>query len=292
MSAASGIIECFLRLSGASKPVSQKTFYKMMRRSAVKNKRSEKRAPRFLGVRVEKEVYCGMPYFVFVPREVDTAKCVMYLHGSGYVNAYRRAQVKFAARIAKNTHAKVYFPLYAKLPFSSAVPCFALLNNYYAFLKKKGEVCLVGDSSGAALALSLAAEHPSAKKIVAISPWLRLSIGEEGRKVKSDKMLSFSKLDYAAALWREGTSETDVRVSPIYGEYAGKNILLFAGEKEIFRPDAQAFFREKSKSGATVTYVEGQAQQHCFPLMATPEGAQAQKEVFNKIRAYLYGAAK
>ena len=289
MSVASGIAEFLLRLSGASREISEKNFYKLMRRKAIKWKRGERSAPRFCGVKVEREVYCGMPYFVFVPPEVDTAKCVMYLHGSGYVNNYRRAQVRLAAEIAENTHAKVYFPLYVKLPFCTVLPCFALLNNYFAFLRKRSVVCLAGDSSGAALALSLAAEHRSVRSVVAISPWLRLPVGEEGRKVKSDKMLSFSKLDFAARLWREGVTEEDVRVSPIFGEYAGKKILLFAGEKEIFRPDALTFFREKSSHGATVTYVEGRGQQHCYPLMQTPEGRAARRSIFKKIRMDLYG---
>lgn len=288
MSAASGLIECLLRLSGASRRVSEKTFYKQMRKNAVRNERA-RRLPRLLGVKAERGVYCGMEYFVFVPPQVDTAKIVLYIHGSGYVNCYRRAQVRFAAELAKNTHAKVYFPLYAKLPFATVLPCFALLNNYYAFLKKRGEVFLIGDSSGAALALSLAAEHPSARSVIAISPWLCLFVGEEGRKVKSDVMLSFSKLDYTAKLWSEGVDQEDVRVSPICGDFAGKNILLFAGEREIFRPDAIRFFREKTRMGATITYVEGKGQQHCFPLMPTPEGARARELIFRKLRGLLYG---
>lgn len=288
MSVASGLIECLLRLSGASKDISESAFYKQMRKNAVKNKRG-RRLPRFLGMKVERGVYCGMEYFVFVPPQVDTAKSILYVHGSGYVNVYRRAQVRFAACLAKNTHARVYFPLYAKLPYATVLPCFALLNNYYAFLKKRGEVCLVGDSCGGTLALSLAAEHDSAKSVVAISPWLRLSIGEEGRAVQSDVMLSFSKLDYAAKLWGKGVGEDDVRVSPLFGDFKGKNILLFAGEKEVFRPDAARFFREKSMAGATVTYVEGKGQQHCFPLMSSPEGARAREVIFKKMRLLLYG---
>lgn len=292
MSFASGIVELLLRLSGASKEISEKTFYKLMRKNAIKRERVERRAPRLLGVKAEREVYCGMTYFVFVPPEVDSAKCVMYLHGSGYVNNYRRAQVKFAAEIAKNTHAKVYFPLYAKLPFSTVLPCFALLNNYFAFLKKRGEVILAGDSSGAALALSLALEHRSVKLVVAISPWLQLPVRGDGRKIESDKMLSLSKLDFAAKLWRGGVAEKDVRVSPFYGEYAGKRILLFAGEKERFRPDVLRFFHEKSSRGASITYLEGCGQQHCYPLMQTPEGREARMRIFEKLRMDLYGEGR
>ena len=292
MSVASGVIEFLLRLSGASKEISERTFYKEMRKRAAECKRGERRVPRFVGVKVEKGVYCGMNYFVFIPPQVDTIKSVMCLHGSGYLNCYRRSQVKFAAELAKNTHAKVYFPLYAKLPFATALSCFALLNNFYSFLKKRGEVCFVGDSSGGALALALAAEHRSARFVVAVSPWLKLPVGKEGRMVQSDKMLSVTKLDFTATLWREGVMENDVRVSPFYGEYSGKELLLFAGERELFRPDILRFFSEKAKNGASVTYEEGKGQQHCYPLMPTPEGKRARKIIFQWINRALYGDKK
>ena len=289
MSAASEIIECLLRLSGASRKIDEKSFYRQMRREAIKNVKGDRSAPSFLGVRGEKGVYCGMDYFLFIPEDIDTSKAVMYLHGSGYMYRYHGAQLHFAADLARELHAKVYFPLYPKLPFSTALSCFALLNNYYVFLRKKGEVLLIGDSSGGALALSLAAAHPSVRSVIAISPWVRLPIGEEGRAVEGDRMLSLSKLDYTSRLWRSGVDRSDPRVSPIAGEYRGKDIMLFVGERELFRPDIRDFFTFHSGNGATVTYLEGRGQQHCYPLMPTPEGRSARKTILCKMRSLLYG---
>ena len=289
MSVASEIIACFLCLSGASREIDEKTFYRQMRREAIRNAKGDKSLPFFLGVRGEKGVYCGMDYFLFIPDETDTSKAVMYLHGSGYMSRYQRVQLRFAADLARDLHAKVYFPLYPKLPNATALSCSALLNNFYVFLRKKGEVLLIGDSSGGALGLSLANLQPSVRSVIAISPWVRLPIGEEGREVESDRMLSLSKLEYTAGLWRGGVDRRDPRVSPIYGDYGGKDILLIAGEREIFRPDIREFFRIHSEQGATVTYLEGRGQQHCYPLMPTPEGKSARKEILCKMRAVLYG---
>ena len=289
MSVASEIVECLLRLSGASKEVSEREFYKEMRKNAFCRLRGRESLPHFSDVKTEKGVYCGMNYFLFLPTEVDTPNIVMYLHGSGYVNTYRRFHLRFAADLARNLHAKVYFPLYPKLPFADAVSCFALLNNFYAFLVKKGKVCLIGDSSGASLALSLAAKNASAKTVVAISPWVLLKVGEEGRQVTSDVVLSLSKLDYAAELWKGDLKTEDVRVSPFYGNYAGKDILLIAGEKERFRPDILRFFHEHAASGAKMSYIEGRASQHCYPLMPTPEGKGARRVIYEKMCGCLYG---
>ena len=289
MSISNGIVECLLRLSGASKEVSEKTFYREMRENAVKERRAATRVPHCLGVRVEHAVYCGMNYFLFIPREMDTYNAIMYIHGSGYTNVYRRAQLRFAADLAKNLHAKVYFPLYPKLPVATARAAYALLRNFYAFLCKKGDVYLIGDSSGGALALSLASEHTSVRSVVAISPWVRLDVGEDGRKAEGDLLLSLSKLDYTAKLWRDDLDCDDVRVSPFFGHYEGRDILLIAGEKEIFRPDIVDFFRKHSANGAKVTYIEGRDGQHCYPLMPTREGRSARRAIYEKIGEYLYG---
>ena len=289
MSVSGEIMECLLRLSGASKDVSEREFYDEMRKNALSRLRREGRLPHFSGVKSEKGVYCGMNYYLFVPTEVDTPNIVMYLHGSGYVNDYRRFHLHFAADLARNLHAKVYFPLYPKLPLANAISCFALLNNFYAFLYKKGEVCLIGDSSGASLALALASENASAGSVVAISPWVLLNVGEEGRQVRGDVVLSMSKLDYTAELWKGDLKSEDVRVSPFYGNYAGKDILLFAGEKERFRPDILRFLHEHASSGAKVTYIEGREAQHCYPLMPTAEGKRARGVIYEKMCGCLYG---
>jgi len=289
MSVPSGIIDGILKLSGMDKEISERTFYKELRRSAINSRKKERMLPRFFGVKAEKGVYCGMDYYLFTPKETDTSKSIMYLHGSGYVNPIRRAQLSFAVMLARNLHAKIYLPIYPKLPFSTAISCFSLLNNYYAFLEKKGEVFPVGDSSGGALALAIAATHPSVRAVIAISPWVLLDLSEEGREVNGDLMLSVSRLDHTAKLWRGDLPESDLRVSPFYGKYEGKDVFLLAGEKERFRPDVLRFFRELSLRGCSVTYLEGRGGQHCYPLMATAEGQAACEAICLKLRSLLYG---
>ena len=288
MSAASKVVEGIFRLSGASKELPAKKFYKKLRRNAIRDKKGGKPLLFFNG-RVESEIYCGMRYFVFVPREVETGKSVLYIHGSSYMNRYRVAQLSFAAGIARNTHAKVYFPLYPKLPITTVLPCVALLNNFYVFLRKKGEVFLLGDSSGASLSLALAAERADITSVIAISPWLKLSLGEECRDIDTDVMLCPSTLQRVARLWAYDLPFENVKLSPYFGDYSGKELFLFAGEKELFRPDILSFCREKEKEGAKISYREGREQPHCYPLLPTPEGREARKEIYRKLQNELYG---
>ena len=140
MSAMSKTIEILFRIAGVSKPLKPRAFYKKLRKNAITYKRGERVPRRVSGVRAEKSVYCGMVYYTFVPNHIDSASSVLYLYGSGYVNAHKRAQEKFAAEIAKNVHVKVFFPIYPKLPICAAVSAEAVLNNFYRFLQKQGAV--------------------------------------------------------------------------------------------------------------------------------------------------------
>ena len=289
MSVSSRLIDGCFRLFGVAKGCSSRKFYKRMRKNAIRRKGARRYCFLFCGVSVERHVYCGMPYVTFVPQSVETGKAVLYLHGSTYMNEPRAAQIRFVAEIARKTHAKVQFPIYPKLPNATILPCFALLNNFFVFLRKQGEVILVGDSSGGALALSLAATRSDVCDVVTISPWVSLSVCEEGRAVSTDVMLSIDTLDRVARLWARDLPFDDVRLSPIQGIFKGKRLFVTCGGMERFRPDVLRFCREQSERGATVRYLEGVGQQHCYPLLPTPEGREARYDIIRYLQKSLYG---
>jgi len=289
MSAASWLIEKIFLLSGAGKRLTPEHFYKKLRKNAIRFKKGEKLRSPFLGVKVESDVYCGMRYYVFLPKEVDTARSVMYLHGSGYMCAHRTVQERFAAQLAKNTHAKVYFPIYPKLPMDTVTPCLAVLNNFYSFLARKGEIFLIGDSSGASLSLVLAAERKDIRRVIAISPWLILSLCVEARKAEKDVVLSLDMLERVARLWAYDLPFEHPKLSPYYGDYSGKEIMLFAGEWERFCPEIKRFVSEKRGECLSLTCEVGREQQHCYPLMPTPEGREARAVIYRKLHEWLYG---
>ncbi|MBQ9369583.1 MAG: alpha/beta hydrolase [Clostridia bacterium] len=287
MSISAWILERLFTLSGASKPTSPKRFYKALRKNAIVYKRGEGRKACLCGVKVESGVYCGMRYYVFVPKQVDATTSVLYLHGSGYIHSHRAVQERMAATIAKNTHLKVYFPIYPKLPVSTALPCHAVLNNFCTFLLKKGGVLPVGDSSGASLCLALTAERRELTTAVAISPWLDLRLGAEEEEMRlKDKMLCPDRLRYVARLWAYDLPYEDVRLSPINGDYSGKKVWVFVGSKEILCPAARRF-SERNRAG-NVEVIVGEGMQHVYPLMPTPEGKQARSRICDIISEAVY----
>ena len=290
MSAKSKTIEFLFRIAGVSKPQKPRAFYKKLRKNAIAYKKGEKIPRKVSGVLVEKNVYCGMIYYTFVPKQVDCSAAVLYLHGSGYTNAHKRAHETFAAAIAKNVHARVFFPIYPKLPICTAVSCEAVLNNFYRFLQKQGKVCLVGDSSGASLCLILSEEKPEADKIVAISPWLDAELRDVGaEEQKKDVFLSADRLRYVAKLWAFDLPLDSPKISPAAGNFEGKEILLFCGENEIFLPSIRSFYEVVGKKrNIRVEYYEGKDQPHDYPLLPTAEGEEARKIVFDALVRFLY----
>ena len=293
MSISAWVLEKLFALGGAARPMRPKRFYKELRKNAIVYKRGEGRKACCPGVKVEQGVYCGMRYFVFIPNEVDATTSVLYLHGSGYMHAHRAVHERMAAIIAKNTHLKVYFPLYPKLPVCTAVSCYAVLNNFCSFLLKQGGVIPVGDSSGASLCLSLVSERSELRTVVAMSPWLDLRLGAEEEEMRaSDKMLSIERLRYIARLWAYDIPYENVRLSPANGEYDGKCVWVFVGSKEIFYPSACRFEEKNASKGVDVHCVVGEGMQHVYPLMPTPEGAAARKHICGIISEAVYKRGK
>ena len=293
MSAKSKSIEWLFRIARVSEKKSPKTFYRKLRKNAIRYKRGERIPRRVSGVRVEKNLYCGMQYFTFIPKHVESAASVLYIHGSGYVNAHTRAHEKLAAEIASSVHAKVYFPIYPKLPICTAVSCQAVLYNFYRFLLKQQKIFLVGDSSGASLCLVLSEGERTADRLILISPWLDATLANVGEdEQKKDVFLNADRLRRTAKLWAYDLPLTDSKISPAQGNYEGKEIVIFCGENEIFKSSIQAFCVANRKNKTIrITYVEGKDQPHDYPLFSTPEGQEARKMLSETLVRFLYDSS-
>ena len=103
-----------------------------------------------------------------------------------------------------------------------------------------------------------------------------------------DKMLCPERLHCIARLWAYDLPYEDVRLSPTYGEYAEKQVWLFVGSKELFYPSARRFAQRNAEKGNAVHIVEGAGLQHVYPLMPTPEGAAARRQICEIISEAVY----
>ena len=99
----------------------------------------------------------GWPIFTLSPTGTTPTGNVVYLHGGAWVNEIVRQQWQLAAQIAIEANTTVAVPIYPLVPFGTATPvALRVAALVEAGIAAHGMVCLVGDSAGGQIALSVA----------------------------------------------------------------------------------------------------------------------------------------
>ena len=140
-------------------------------------------------------------------------------------------------------------------------------------------ITLMGDGAGAGLAASVAQrlsglglEQPS--HLILVSPWVDITLGNPrvDEYEAQDPLLASYGLRKVGVLWSRGTQDTDPLVSPINGEVRMlRNVMVFAGTRELFFPDAKLFYDRVAATGIHAVFHEGRGLNHNYPLFPTPE---------------------
>ena len=108
---------------------------------------------------VDELVEGGHKCYRIVPQENFGGKYIVYLYGSGMCNNISEKQWEFIYKLAIKTGAGLFVPMYPLAPEYSCRELFNMLTRAYSNFAKSFDVkniVLLGDASGAGLALSLA----------------------------------------------------------------------------------------------------------------------------------------
>ncbi|KAF5248260.1 hypothetical protein FANTH_6053 [Fusarium anthophilum] len=244
----------------------------------------------------------------------DNHPAMLYCHGGAWVNEIVTQHYKLVAQIARDTGLDVLVPIYPLIPrpAATAVQVVAGLHEIMTQIKQP-IVSIGGDSAGGNLAMLLAQHLVRVKSdlisrvrsLVLISPALdcTMSHPETKRLVPDDPWLSPDGIHVVGDAWSGGLARSDPRVSPLFGDIADlPPILLFSGTHDLLCADARrlsARFRNGTTSTDMYTweagsvelekfkYVEVEKMIHVWPLMPSPEGAEARKVIAEFIRKYL-----
>jgi monoterpene epsilon-lactone hydrolase len=177
-------------------------------------------------------------------------RCVLYLHGGGYVTGSPALYRNFTWRIATATRARVLvidYRLAPEHPFPAALDdAFAACRWLLAGEAGPRRTALMGDSAGGGLALALLLKlrdggHEPPAAAVALSPWTDLALTGASlvRNEKTDPMLTIADTRLFAAACLAGADPRHPYASPLYGNPAGlPPTLIHAGSDEILRDDA------------------------------------------------------
>jgi acetyl esterase/lipase len=230
------------------------------------------------------------------PQEPDRRKYILFLHGGSYVLGFTRQHWGFLARLAERTGSTVIAPDYPLAPRYYYVDAYKMLLSLYkqATVEIDPENLIVmGDSAGGGLALGLSQvlvsqNLPQPSKIVLLSPWLDVTMGNPYIKEIDplDPFLSVRALKEAGASWARGANPRKPVISPIYGSMVGlAPISLFIGTNDILIADCRKLRGVARADGVTIDYYEYEGMFHDWMLLNFPEARQAFKQIVDIVSA-------
>ncbi len=225
------------------------------------------------------------------PLNVECDRAVIYAHGGAMFIEISFLHWIFIRRLAKSLKAAVYVPVYPLLPKYTYLDCKALFTTLYDQLSHcytNQNICMVGDSSGAAICLALSQyikskKMPQPRNMVLISPLVngRLDYPEEEIAALEDKdpILSRGLFKYLPQWWTDGDKD-DFFIDPMSGGINDlSHITIITGDCDLLHLQAQDLHMQLKKENIEHNYIVGKDMIHVYPLLLCPEA----KEAYDKI---------
>ena len=225
----------------------------------------------------------------------SAAGAVVYLHGGAYTNEVVDQQWAFVAALAARTGVEVHVPIYGLAPHHTASEAVDLVAEVVHGLVAQGRsVVLLGDSAGGGLALVAAQQAaPAVRQRVAglllIAPWIDLTMANPAVDAvePTDPWLTRAGLHPIARSWAGDLALDDPVVGPLFGDLTGlPPVEVRVGTRDITAPDCRELERRMPDGAAFALHVEDGAI-HDYPLLPTPEGRAASREIGERVTALL-----
>lgn len=212
---------------------------------------------------------------------------VLYLHGGIYVNEIRIPHILFCDKLAKEVNATVYAPIYPLAPNHTYEETYEIVEKLYRHLLTIGKpIIIMGDSAGGGLAVAFceylaANDLPQPANLIAISPWIDISMSGDYDDVEFDPIGGVDALRVMGKAWAGELDVKDYKVSPLYGDVSGlQKITIFVGTHEILYADIQKFHKKLVENDIDVELNIGEGMNHVYPVYPLiPES----KDAFNHI---------
>ena len=217
---------------------------------------------------------------------------VLHFHGGGYVLGSAASSVEYASRLSHALNGPCYtvdYRLAPEHPYPAAFDdAFSAYRGLLAARVDPSTVFLSGESSGAGLALALAAalrraELPLPAGVIAICPLTDLTLGGLSVMANSgdDPAANRETLSNLVASYFQGHEPTDPMVSPLFADLADlPPVFLAAVEGEVLESDTTRFAQRARTAGANVTLKMVADSVHVFTLFPfLPETAATLEEI-------------
>ena len=263
---------------------------------AEKNEKPFPNPKKTVGQPVQEQSVEGMQTFVWGGTGQKDEPAILYLHGGAYMNQPVSFHFKMVAHYASALGAKVYFPVYPKIPVHHFTEAYEKVVALYKMIltdHAPEKIIFMGDSSGAGMALGLAAwlrdnDLPLPGKLMLICPWLDVHTQPEQMEqyLKNDPTLSPWRLRIMGEMWA-GSQEamSDPRVSPMFADPHGlPHMTIFTGTHDVLCPDILRYHEKLNALGIDHDLYVFEGMVHDFIAFPIAQAKPAQELVIRLLK--------
>lgn len=244
-----------------------------------------------IGVRGQKDWIGHMPVHSWQLPTSRHHRCILYLHGGGYVMGATPFHYDFIHDMLKGSQSDIVYPVYFKAPhhhYQDAIQ--PLIECYRDIISDYGpeNVTVMGDSAGGGLAMSLLMTLRDQgivmpKHLILISPWLDMVMNSVDYEEydRRDPFLNRLAMQQIGQYWAGNIPEiSDYRLSPINGDLEGlPPIYCVAGTYDLLCVDTQKLETKMQMIGHPHLVRYGEKMNHIYPILPVYESLFIRQEI-------------
>lgn len=240
--------------------------------------------------KMKTNMYNDMQVFEMEPKS-NSKKCIMYIHGGGYITNFSIFHWRFLINLSKKTGYGITAPNYPLLPKYTYKQSHEKVIKYYKQFSKKHDmknVVIMGDSAGGGYVLALLQEIKKAKlplpgKAILISPFVD-AINVDKTLNDMDSVVQAEGAVLAGIAWAGGDKLSLPQISPTNGDLKGlPPIDIYIGTYEVLYKQCVEVAKKLKKAGNKGTIHIGEKMSHIYPILPIPEGEKAIEEIIDFI---------
>lgn len=224
----------------------------------------------------------GRRCYRMIPKENFSGAYIVYIYGSCMCKNISDEQWSFITKLSMKTGAGLFVPMYPLAPENCCREVFDMLQKAYTNLTMGcdvDKVILLGDSSGAGLALSLSivAWKEGLRKpdqLVLLSPALDTEFFDKELETKvmdsvynEDRYFySEGAKDFINSFWVKDYAVKTEYTSPYYEDYTDicDDVVIVSSLNDMFNCYARAFYQKAKKQGLNIRFFEFEEGNHNF----------------------------
>jgi acetyl esterase/lipase len=209
---------------------------------------------------------------------------LLYLHGGAFYFGPVKEHWQYLAGICRRTGMAGIMLDYGLAPQNPYPVGMEQIVTAARFLSVRGSWAILGDSSGAAMAVAAVSRlkqmgNTLPAGLVLMSPWMDLTLANPAIKLteNDDVMMTVERLSNAAAAYAGAAERDGPDLSPMFAELKGlPPALIQSGTADLLLWDCRKFYLKCLDAGVPVIYEEYSGAFHDFMMLGfLPEAKKA-----------------